>query len=134
MMLAMILAFTLQSGSAVQTITADAMSHVDMPKQAVARTTEEWAALWRQHAGDTPAPKVDFSTRTVVAVFLGSKMSGGFGAEITGTRQQGGALIVEWREPRPEPGMVSAAVITAPAHLASVPKFTGEIRFEKVEP
>jgi hypothetical protein len=29
--------------------------------------------------------------------------------------------------------MVTAQVITSPAHLATIPKFAGEIRFEKLE-
>ena len=92
----------------IQTIATDAMSQIEEPKQAVARTPAEWTALWRQHAGDTALPKVDLGSRTVVAVFLGTRMSAGYVVEITGTRQDKGALIVQWRERRPEPGMVTA--------------------------
>ena len=109
------------------------MRHFKEPKRAVARTTAEWTALWRQHAGETALPKVDFGSRTVVAVFLGTRMSAGYVVEITGTRQDKGALIVQWRVRRPEPGMVTAQVITSPAHIATIPKFAGEIRFEKAE-
>jgi hypothetical protein len=134
MLLGVILTLAMQAGSSpVQTVVTDTMSHVDMPKQAVARTADEWAALWKLHAGDKPAPKVDLATRMVVAVFLGSRMSGGFAAEITGTRRSGQALIVEWRERKPEAGMITAQVITSPAHIATIPKAAGEIRFEKVD-
>lgn len=100
----------------------------------VARTQTEWAALWRAHAGDTPAPKVDFETTTVVAVFLGSRMSAGFSAEITGTHRQGAALVVEWAERRPGRDQVAAQVITTPVAIAAIPRFAGEIRFEKAKP
>jgi hypothetical protein len=136
MLLGLVLAFAMQTGpskSAIETIVTDTMSEVDMPKQVAARTPAEWSALWRQHAGDTALPKVDFASRTVVAVFLGTRSSAGYAVEITGTRHDKGALIVEWRERRPEPGTVSAQVITSPAHIATIPKFAGEIRFEKVE-
>lgn len=136
MLLGVVLALAMQAGSSkspMETIVTDSMSQVEMPKQAAARTPAEWAALWRQHAGDAAVPKVDFGTRTVVAVFMGTKPSAGYAVEMTGTRQDKGALIVEWRERRPEPGMVSAQVLTSPAHIASIPKFAGEIRFEKVE-
>ena len=135
MLLGLILSFAMQASPSptVQTVATDMMSQVDMPKQAVARTAEEWAALWKLHNGDRPAPKVDLAARTVVAVFLGSRMSAGFAAEIAGTRQQGSVLIVEWRERKPERGMVSAQVITSPAHIATIPKFAGEIRFEQVD-
>ena len=135
MLLGLIFALAAQAGAAgVDTISREAMSYVDEPRQAVARTAAEWATLWRQHAGDTPAPKVDFTKRTVVAVFLGSRSTAGYAVEITGTRKVGSALVVEWREGKPEPGHVTAQVITSPAHLVSIPKFAGEIRFEQSEP
>ena len=132
MLLELVFMLAMQS-TPIQTIATDAMSQIESPKQAVARTPAEWTALWRQHAGDTALPKVDFASRTVVAVFLGTRMSAGYVVEITGTRHDKGALVVEWRERRPEPDQVSAQVITSPAHIATIPKFAGEIRFEKVE-
>jgi hypothetical protein len=135
MWLILALAIGMQTGaSPVQTIVRDMMSQVDAPKQAAARTPAEWAALWRQHAGDTPAPKVDLASRTVVAVFLGSRPTAGFTVEITAAREQGGVMIVEWRETRPSRDMILAQVLTSPAHVATIPKFAGEIKFQKAEP
>ncbi len=126
---------SLQTGQpTVKTIANDAMSHVEESRQMVARTQAEWVALWRAHAGDTPAPKINFETTTVVAVFLGTRMSAGFGAEITGTHPQGAALVVEWAERRPGRDEVAAQVITTPAAIAAIPRFAGEIRFEKAKP
>jgi hypothetical protein len=132
MLLGIFLTFAVQSGaSPIQTVVIEAMSQIEDSKQAVARTPAEFEALWRLHAGAAATPKVDFGSRTVVAVFLGTRNSAGFTVEITGTRQEKGALVVEWRERRPEPGNVAAQVITSPAHIATIPKFAGEIRFEK---
>jgi len=136
MLLGLVLALAMQAGppkSAIVTIATDTMRGVEVPKQIAARTPAEWAALWRQHAGETALPKVDLASRTVVAVFLGTRSSAGYAVEITGTRHDQGALIVEWSERRPEPGTLSAQVLTSPAHIATIPKFAGEIRFEKVE-
>ena len=127
------LAITLQAGSPVQTIARDMMSQVDAPAQVVARTSAEWTDLWRRHTGDVAAPKVDFGTRAVVAVFLGTRPTAGFAVEITAAREQGGVLIVEWRETRPSRDTILAQVLTSPAHIASIPKFAGEITFQKVE-
>lgn len=136
MLLGLLLAFAMQaapSKSPIVTIVTDMMSRIEEPKQVAARTPAEWSALWRQHAGDSALPKVDLASRTVVAVFLGTRSSAGYAVEITGTRHDKGALIVEWRERRPEPGTVTAQVLTSPAHIATIPKFAGEIRFEKAE-
>jgi hypothetical protein len=132
MWLGLVLMLAMQAPS-IQTIVTDMMSQVDSPRQVVARTPAEWTTLWREHAGATAAPPVDFGSRTVVAVFLGTRSSAGYFVEITGTRHDKSALVVEWRERRPERGQVSAQVITSPAHIATIPKFAGEIRFEKVE-
>ena len=118
----------------ITVLSRETMSMVEEPTQAVARSAAEWAALWRQHAGDRPLPPVDFGSRTVVAVFLGTRPTAGFAADITGVREANGALVVEWQERRPERGSVSAQVLTSPAVIASVPKFAGEIKFEKVQP
>ena len=117
----------------MQTLAADMMSNIDQPRQAVARTPAEWAALWRQHAGDKPAPRADLGASTVVAVFLGSRPSAGYQVEIVGTRREGEALIVEWAERSPGRGDITAQVMTAPAQVVAIPKFAGEIRFEKVD-
>ena len=135
MLLGLFLAFAMQgaAGKPVETIVTDTMSQVEDAMQVAARTPEEWSALWKKHAGDAALPKVDFGSRTVVAVFMGTKSSGGYGVEITGTRQEKGVTVVEYRERRPKAGQVAAMVITTPAHIAVIPKVTGEIRFEKVE-
>jgi hypothetical protein len=109
------------------------MSQIEDPKQAVARSAAEFAALWKQHSGAKAMPPVDFGSRMVVAVFLGTRTSAGYGAEILRTRQADGKLIVEWQERTPSRDEVSAQVMTSPALIASIPKFAGEVTFEKVE-
>src|SRR4051812_29194892 len=102
MLLAMLLAMVVQgSAPQVQVISREMMSHVEAPKQAVARSAAEWAALWREHAGATAPPAIDLASRTVVAIFLGTRTSGGYGVEITGTRRSGETLVVQWQERRP---------------------------------
>ena len=135
MLLGLFLAFAMQgaAGKPVETIVTDSMSQIEDAMHVAARTPAEWTALWKKHAGDAAMPKVDFATRTVVAVFMGTKSSGGYGVEITGTRVDKGVTIVQYRERRPQRGQVSAMVITTPAHIAVIPKVAGEIRFEKVE-
>jgi len=129
---ALVLATLLQSSPApLETVAHDAMSGIQEPRQAVARAAEEWATLWRAHAGDRPSPRVDFSTTMVLAVFLGSRPSSGYSVEVVSTRAVGNGLVVTWSERRPAPDMMSAQVLTSPAHIVAVPKVAGVIRFEK---
>ena len=134
-LLTMILMTAMQAAapSPVQVISREMMSMVDEPRQAVAHSASEWATLWRQHAGGTPMPPVDFKTRTVVAIFLGTRGSAGYSADVTGVRPADGGVIIEWQERRPQKGEVSAQVLTSPAVIVSVPKFDGPVKFEKVD-
>jgi hypothetical protein len=133
MLASLLLAMAMQSAPVTETVVRDMMSQVEEPKQASAQTEAEWAALWKLHAGAKDLPKIDLKTRTILAVFLGTRTSAGYSVEITATHPKNGALIVEWEERRPAPGTVSAQIITSPALIATIPKFAGEIRFQKVE-
>lgn len=121
--------------SGVETIVRENNSNVEEFRQAVAWTPAEWATLWRSHAGmSKPAPAIDLTNRIVVAVFLGSRPTAGYAVEIVGTKQESKTLVVEWRETRPKERMLLAQVLTSPAVIASIPKFSGDVSFRKVDP
>ena len=131
-LLALVLSTVMQTG-AMETIVRDNMSGVDDARQVAAKTEAEWSKLWRAHNPAAPVPKVDFNTRMVAAVFLGTRPSAGYSVEITGTKATGKTLVIEWREFPPKPGNLSAQVLTSPAHLVTIPKFDGEVKFQKVD-
>lgn len=114
------------------TIASDLMSAVDRPRQTIARTATEWETLWRTHAPGRQVPKIDFAKQMVVAVFLGSRPTAGYLAQITGVRRDGDALVVQWSEVRPGQGAMSAQVMTAPSHMVVIPRHEGAVRFEKL--
>ena len=103
------------------------------PRQVVVRSAQDWENVWRSVSSTRPMPAVDFSGSLVVGVFLGQRSTGGYGVQIVRTREEKGTLVVEYRETRPAPGTMSAQVMTAPYQIVAVPKFDGEVRFEKVE-
>jgi VWFA-related protein len=113
------------------TLNSDMMSGIDRAEQLVARSAAEWQSLWQRHAPGRPSPTVDFAKNMVVAVFLGSRPTGGYQVEITGVRTDGKTLVVQWAERRPAPGQMAAQVLTAPSHIVTVPRHAGEVRFEK---
>ena len=131
-LLALVVSTVMQTG-ALETIVRDNMSGVEDARQVVAKTEAEWSKLWRAHNPTAPMPKVDFNTRMVAAVFLGTRPSAGYSVEITGTKATGKTLVVEWREFPPKPGNLSAQVLTSPAHLVTIAKFDGEVKFQKVD-
>lgn len=117
----------------MKTIDKGSHSRIDAARRAVVRTPPEWARLWTEHAGERARPAVDFGRETIVAVFLGSRPTAGFGVEIVEVREEEGTTVVRYRETRPGPGTVTAQVVTSPYDIVAVPRRQGEIRFEQVE-
>lgn len=117
----------------IRTLDKGPQSQIDERQEAVVRTADEWAALWTRHAGTRPRPAVDFAREMVVALFVGSRPTAGFDVEIVGARDEGGTLIVQYREKPPRAGAVTAQVLTAPYHLVAVPRHE-TVRFEPVKP
>jgi PrcB C-terminal len=100
-------------------------------RQVVVRTPAEWQALWKAHALDPSAklPSVDFGTKMVVGVFLGSKPSAGYDVEIVAVRTQEKELLVEYVQTEPGRGTMAAQILTEPFHLVAVNKHAGDVRF-----
>jgi hypothetical protein len=122
-----------QAGQAgLRTIEKGQMSVADTMRQLTVRSESEWAAFWRQHAPNRPEPAVDFQREMIVGIFLGTRPTGGHSVEITGTRTDQDALVVQYREQRPDKGAITTQMITSPYHLVAVPVRTGTVRFEKV--
>jgi hypothetical protein len=108
-------------------------SNMDDGRQVIARTPAEFEAIWRLHAPERPQPKVEFAREMVVAVFLGTRPSAGFGIDILGTREDADALVVRYRETRPAKGLLTAQVITSAYAIAALPRRDGAVRFERVD-
>jgi hypothetical protein len=119
------------SPGAVRTLDRGAQSNIDSARQAVAHTAAEFAAIWKAHNYDKPAPAVDFSREMVVAVFMGSRPTGGFSVEIVSATERDGQLVVTYRERLPQPDAITAQVLTSPYHIAAIPKSEKPVRFEK---
>ena len=125
-------ATTTTTATSMKTVDKGPMSGIDTPRQVTVKTPVEFAALWKKHAADRKMPEVDFAGNMVVGIFLGSRPTAGYGAEIVSAQPEGGALVVKYKETRPRPDMIAAQVITSPFHLVAVPKFEGAVRFEKL--
>ena len=117
----------------MKTIEKGMDGQIDKSQQVTARSAQEWTTLWNQHAGERPRPPVDFAREMVVGVFLGSRPTAGFAIEVIGAREEGGALVVQYRETRPSPRSITAQILTSPYHIVTVPARAGDVKFEKIE-
>lgn len=116
------------------TVARGTLSGIEARREIVVRTGQEWEALWRQHAPERRPPVVDFGTQTIVAIFLGTRATAGHEVTITSvTPEPDDGVLVRYRAVRPDPGMMTAQVLTFPFHIVSVPRFDGGARFERVD-
>jgi hypothetical protein len=123
-----------QSAAAPRTLDQGDRSQIMTAREAVARTTEEYDALWRSHMPTRQPAAVDFSKEMVVAVFLGSKPTAGYGVTIVSATAEGNALQVRYRETSPPPDAITAQVITHPYQIVAISKSAAtDVKFEKIQ-
>jgi len=74
--------------------------------------------LWNRAYGSQltipPLPEVDFEHETLLAVFLGSKPTGGYGVVVDRVSVEGGDLFVDMRQTSPAEGTVTTQALTSP--------------------
>lgn len=101
----------------------------DAPGDKLITTQTELAALWKQlHRnivqGAPECPKVDLAGRSVAAVYMGQKSTGGYGLKVTGVSDpdaKTGTVAVTVCESAPPADSMSIEVITSPYVLISIP-------------
>jgi hypothetical protein len=65
----------LQSPSGSFRTWAGVLSRIESERVEYITTDAEWDRLWKEHAGETIKPKIDFERSSVVAYFLGASPS-----------------------------------------------------------
>jgi hypothetical protein len=116
----------------ITTLARGTLSGIERPKQVAIQDEAAWRALWKEHAPEQDPPRVDFTARTVLAVFLGSRTTAGYTVDITEVERGEREAIVRVREGRPARDQMLAQVITSPFHIVSVPRLHGTIKFTHV--
>ena len=104
-------------------------------RKAVLVTDEaQWKANWQQTNSRMlpvpPAPAMDFSGQSVLAVYMGEQRTGGYAIEITGVELSGDTLRVTVRQTRPAPGSMVTQALTQPFHMVQIPKVPSGTKVE----
>ncbi|MBI4055241.1 MAG: protease complex subunit PrcB family protein [Elusimicrobia bacterium] len=100
------------------------------PAEFVARDESSWRKLWGLVSSEA-LPEVNFSKQMAVGIFLGIRNTGGYSVEITGVREEGGRLVVLYKEKKPSPEAFVTQALTAPCHLQVVPRSELPLVFRK---
>jgi uncharacterized membrane protein len=114
------------------TIARGDASNVTEPRRLIARSEEEWRALWAVHAGpDAASPLIDFAQVIAAAAFAGEKPSAGHSIEISAAPSRAG-LRLAVTEHAPGPGIVAAAMMTSPFHIVAIPREAGDVTWDGI--
>jgi hypothetical protein len=130
---AVLIAFQTAMQPVPVTIAQGARSAIDEPRQVVVRTSEEWGTLWSAHSTQ-PIPEVDFTQLVVVGVFSGFRPTAGFSVAMTKVEMKEKRAIVHFEEHGPPPDALVAQVVTAPYHLATLPRDIAVFEFVQDQP
>jgi len=102
----------------------------------VIQDTETWTGVWNQHsqflAEPEPAPSIDFSKYTVIAVFMGEMRTGGYSIRVYDIVDAGSSLIVKVEKTEPGPKCIVTQALTQPYHMVQTAKTDKPIFFETI--
>lgn len=96
-------------------------SKVTQPGHEVVQTPEQWRALWDKLG--KAAPSADLSKNFAVAVFAGTRNSGGYGIVFDAPVKEQDALVVRYKVTKPK-GMATMA-LTQPYAVRLFPRQSG---------
>lgn len=102
-------------------------------RNVVIKDGDAWAALWAEHsARESPAPappEVDLRTEMVIAVFIGTRPSGCYGAEFVDVSRAGGLVQVRYRETLLAPTVVCSQSVVMPARMIKLARTDEMVKF-----
>ena len=98
---------------------------VTEPAVLVAKTREDWERLWKRIG--KAAPEADLEKNFAVAVFLGTRNTGGY--RVAFETAPGAGSVVRYRVKEPS-GMMVIQVLTQPYAVKLFPKSGGEVKVE----
>ena len=105
----------------------------DAPPECLAVSDEEeFQRLISQAFFQEPIPEVDFERYIVIAAMQGPKPTAGYTISITSAVQNGSDVTVKVDTTEPEPGAITAQVLTSPYHLVLAERSSFDPRGELV--
>lgn len=102
-------------------------SSVSRPETRIIKTEAEWAKLWSD-IGAPEAPVADLQTHVGVAVFLGERLTGGYGVKLLDSMAREGKVVIRYRESVPRG--ITFQALTYPYAVRLYPKTGADVTVE----
>jgi protease stability complex PrcB-like protein len=81
---------------------------------------EVWFAIHANQLTPPPVPEIDFSAEMVVLLILGERPSAGYSVRVSGATMGERAALITIQVRAPEPGRMTAAVVTSPFEISAI--------------
>ena len=92
---------------------------------------KDWKTFWKEHAGDSTPPSINFRKKMVVAVILGTRSNGCYSVNIDNVENETGQqLIVYYTETMPGETCACTQAITNPYHIVKTKKSKLDVVFQ----
>lgn len=114
------------------TIEKGSYSNIKVIVADVFRSELRFCRFWSRHSL-SECPTVDFDTNMVVALFRGTKKTGGYGIEVTSIEETDSEIIVQANSTDPPPNSFTPQALTQPYHIVSTETSTKNVVFDVVK-
>ncbi len=100
----------------------------------VIRTEAEYRAYMRKRGdADRPLPKINWRINQVIAIHVGTAPTPGYGVKVNKLLKTSTGADAEVEITRPDPGMVTAQVISYPWAVIRSERFSGKVELKVME-
>ena len=117
----------------LETISKGYYSGHEEEKNYILKDNTEWTNLWSiVHSNRSPEPElpsINFNSEIVIAVFQGTRSTGGYSIEVTKIIEKESTVAVFIKKTEPSPGGVTTQALTSPYHIIKTKKVDKEIIF-----
>lgn len=125
-------------GGRLQFTTVQRGAYSGVSEQMAVLITDEagWNRHWRSHASTQvpapAAPAVDFSQSSLLAVYMGEKMTGGYSLEVLEVKLENSVLTARVRQIAPGPGDMVTMALTQPYQIIRLPRVAADTQVKIV--
>jgi len=92
---------------------------------------EAWSLFFVKFNRKPPIPNIDFTSKTLVAVFLGERNNGGYSIKIKSVIKTNDKIAIVTEETKPGSSCMSTSVMVYPFQLIEIPKTNKPFAFTK---
>jgi hypothetical protein len=121
----------------MRTVAKGAFSGITSARQVIIKDKAAWNKLWAQHslnqAAASSAPELDLAKEMVIVVTLGRRNTGGYTIEIVKVEADDKRLRIAVQRKAPPPGAMVIQALTAPFHMAAIPRSDLKAEFVEVK-